>query len=184
MHLSLRRPPASLRVVALAAHRNARFKSTIRKRDLIGPPDPVSHLRPVIYDNSPASIQPTQLHHPYSLTEFNSSNDPYGDLELQYNLQRQQLDAFNHQFWLDTNTRFEAAKVLILDAIPESATALDKERALSHFYKQWLMQESEKTDAYTREWRRRNFAIILLGARVEYRRLCRRLSVLLPLRRA
>jgi hypothetical protein len=133
-------------------------------------------LRPVIYDDSPVSIQPNQLNHPYSLAEFSNQECSFEDFELLYKLQSQQLDAFNHQFWFDNNTRFEAAKAMILEALPEYATALDKEHALSHFYKQWMVQESERMDAYTVEWRKRNFALIALAARLEYRRLCKRVS--------
>ena len=64
---------------------------------------------------------------------------------------------------------------MILDALPDSAASLDKERALSDFYRSWLIQESERMDAYTAEWRKRNVAIIVLGIRVEYQRLCTRL---------
>jgi hypothetical protein len=163
-------------------------------RQLVGPPDPISHLRPVIYDDPSLSIQPKQLNHPYSLAEFSNQECSFEDLELLYKLQSQHLDAFNHQFWFDVcwinrqnyiclssrqlqnNTRFEAAKAMILEALPEYATALDKEHALSNFYGQWMVQESERMDAYTVEWRKRNFALIALAARLEYRRLCKRVS--------
>lgn len=65
---------------------------------------------------------------------------------------------------------------MILDALPDSASPLYKEQALSDFYRSWLMQELERMDAYTAEWRKRNFAVITLGVRVEYQRLCKRIS--------
>lgn len=38
------------------------------------------------------------------------------------------------------------------------------------------MQEKEWTDSYTEEWRKRNFELIVLAARVEFQRLKNRLS--------
>lgn len=73
------------------------FHSSLVRADLVGPPDPVSHLRPVIYDDAPVPPSPTQ--HPYSLREFT------GDVrEYQWKVQRQETDAFNQAFW--TNVRY------------------------------------------------------------------------------
>ena len=69
----------------------------LRSRWLIGPPDPVSNLRPVLYTD-PTSSTPPNLPHPYSLQEFAGRTQDQG---LQWRLQRQQLDAFNHSFWTD-----------------------------------------------------------------------------------
>lgn len=63
---------------------------------LVGPPDPVSNLRPVIYDD--ALPPPPDPRHPYSLKEFT------GDIrEYQWKMQRQELDAYNQAFWLDVS---------------------------------------------------------------------------------
>lgn len=77
--------------------------------------------------------------------------------------------------YVQSNTRFYAAKESVLGSLPETATARDKEEALSEFYKQWVMQEKEWTDAYTAEWRTRNAQIIALSARVEFAKLKSRL---------
>lgn len=74
---------------------------------------------------------------------------------------------------LQSNSRFEAAKEAILSALPETATVLDKESTLSEFYKQWVMQEKARTDAYTTEWRSRNWALIFLETRVRFGKLKR-----------
>jgi len=71
--------------------------STRACTEFIGPPDPVSNLRPVLYTNPPPEPAPT-LRHPYSLGEFSGGAQ---DDDLQWRLQRQQLDAFNHSFWTD-----------------------------------------------------------------------------------
>jgi hypothetical protein len=63
----------------------------------VGPPDPVSNIRPVLYhDLDPTSVESPR--HPYSLDEFRQDSDT---LEYQWKLQRQQLDAFNDAFWRD-----------------------------------------------------------------------------------
>ena len=68
------------------------FHASIARQHLVGPPDPVSHLRPVIYDDAPPP--PPQARHPYSLKEFTGDTREY-----QWKMQRQELDAFNHEFW-------------------------------------------------------------------------------------
>jgi len=75
-----------------------------------------------------------------------------------------------------SNSRFEAGKAAALSRIPESSTILDSERALSEFYKQWLIQEEDRMDAYTKEWRRRNFENLVLAFRLEYKKIILRVS--------
>ncbi|KAJ4487907.1 hypothetical protein J3R30DRAFT_3279581 [Lentinula aciculospora] len=140
-------------------------------RHLVGPPDPISHLRPIIYDDVSSPPTPAVVYHPYSLQEFDPvparNSNTY---EMQWKLQRQQLDELSQNFWLDSNTRFESAKESVLASLPASCTPLDKENALSEFYKQWLLQESERVDEYSKIWRARNWANIVLAARVKYSR--------------
>lgn len=79
-----------------------RLQTSAPRCDRVAPPHPISHIRPIIYDDSIAASTPTSLRHPYSLSEFNAaSSDNLGDYEFQYKLQRQYLDAFHHNFWLD-----------------------------------------------------------------------------------
>jgi len=147
------------------------------RHDLVAPPDPVSHMRPILYDNPPSQLPAQYLRHPYSLSEFKTeSSDNRCDHELQFKLLRQQLDSLHQDFWLDSNTRFYSAKEVILSSLPKNATVRDKEEALSVFLKQWVVQENERTDAYTAEWRSRNVELIQMGARVEYHRLKTRLA--------
>jgi Apoptogenic protein 1 len=84
------------------------FHSSVCAKHLVGPPDPLSNFRPVIYDDysSPSSSSlltqsnnSKSLQHPYSLEEFS------GDVrDYQWKLQRQQLDAFDHLFWSDVSS--------------------------------------------------------------------------------
>jgi len=152
------------------------FHGSRPRHDLVAPPHPVSHIRPIIYGDASSQPPPTYLRHPYSLSEFTTETGALGDHELQFLLQRQQLDTFHHDFWLDSNTRFYTAKEAIISSLPLTATARHKEVALSEFYKQWVLQEREWTESYTKEWRRRNYDLILLGVRVEFHRLSTRLA--------
>jgi len=82
------------------------FHASASRQHLVAPPHPVSNMRPVIYEDAPPDPQPPALlPHPYSLFEFSSTtcNDQASSLELQFRLQRQQLDAFHHKFWLDVS---------------------------------------------------------------------------------
>jgi Apoptogenic protein 1 len=73
------------------------FHSSVPTLNYVGPPDPVSNIRPVLYhDLDPTSVESPR--HPYSLDEFRRDSDT---LEYQWKLQRQQLDAFNDAFWRD-----------------------------------------------------------------------------------
>ncbi|PSR74095.1 hypothetical protein PHLCEN_2v10051 [Hermanssonia centrifuga] len=146
------------------------FHSSVACRHLVGPPDPISNLRPVIYDDGP-SLPRSDVRHPYSLKEFTGDTREY-----QWKIQRQELDAFNHAFWIDSNTRFEAGKQATLASLPETCTAEDKEVALSGFYRSWVIQESPRHDEYDVEWRKRNWSNILLGIRVKYQQFRSRLS--------
>ncbi|KAF8798053.1 hypothetical protein BYT27DRAFT_6916763 [Phlegmacium glaucopus] len=153
------------------------FHGSRPRHDLVAPPHPVSHFRPIIYGDASSQPPPTYLRHPYSLSEFTiGTGSALGDHELQFLLQRQQLDTFHHSFWLDSNTRFYTAKEAIIGSLPSTATARDKEVALSQFYKQWVLQERERTESYAKEWRRRNYDLILLEVRVQFHRLYSRLA--------
>jgi hypothetical protein len=160
------------------------FHSSVRTRDYVGPPDPVSNIRPVLYDH-PGATSAESLRHPYALDEF---RDDSHTLEYQWKLHRQQLDAFNDAFWRDvrfapsppshiinhtvqTNTRFEAAKAAAVSGLPPHATAEQREERLSEFFKNWVLQEATRQVEYDSEWRRRSMQEIKLTARVSYQKL-------------
>ncbi|KAJ7452357.1 hypothetical protein B0H11DRAFT_1741979 [Mycena galericulata] len=139
----------------------------------VGPPHPISNMRPIIYDDDTPASTP-RAYHPYSLHEFDP--EPTSPYKLQWKLQRQQLDEFHHEFWVESNTRFERGKHEALARLPDSATVLDKERALSEFYREWVVQEDRRTGAYTEEWRQRNMSSLILATRVAYQKFTTRFS--------
>ncbi|KAH9952016.1 hypothetical protein B0H21DRAFT_715369 [Amylocystis lapponica] len=147
------------------------FHTSPARCHLVGPSDPVSNLRPIIYDDAPPVPAELDARHPYSLTEFTGDTREY-----QWKMQRQELDAYNHAFWSDHNSRFEAAKSAVLESLPQTASVEDREFALSHFYKSWVAQEQVHHREYGAQWRRRNWTSILLGARLHYEKFMSRIS--------
>ncbi|KIY72166.1 hypothetical protein CYLTODRAFT_367970 [Cylindrobasidium torrendii FP15055 ss-10] len=136
--------------------RRALHVSAVRAH-LVGPPHPISHIRPVIYDDVPTPPPPSLLPHPYSLAEFDPDPPPGSTShDMQWKLQRQQLDDLDQNFWMDSNIRFEMGKAAVLESLPPTASQIDKENALSEFYKQWVLLQGARTDEYTEEWRARN----------------------------
>ncbi|GJE86911.1 APOPT family protein [Phanerochaete sordida] len=153
------------------ALRNSRtFYASLPRNDLVGPPDPVSNLRPVIYDDAPAQSAPTA--HPYSLKEFTGDTREY-----QWKVQRQELDAYHQKFWTDSNTRFNAAVEARLASLPADCTPYEKELAMSDFYGSWLAQEQDGLRTYNAEWRKRNWDLIALEARVKYQKFMARIGL-------
>jgi len=153
------RPPSTLRSLRL-------LHSSARTCDYVAPPDPISHIRPILYDD-PAPVTSEPLRHPYSLNEFRDDSDT---LEYQWKLQRQQLDAFNDNFWRDSNMRFEVAKAVAMSVLPPHATAQQREECLGMFYRKWVLQEVTRQVEYNAEWRRRSMEEIALSLRVTYHR--------------
>ena len=62
-----------------------------------------------------------------------------------------------------------------MQSLPEGTTPEQREVALSEFYHNWVAQERTRLDEYGEEWRRRNWAAILLGARVHYEKFVSRI---------
>ncbi|KZT70170.1 hypothetical protein DAEQUDRAFT_668154 [Daedalea quercina L-15889] len=147
-----------------------RLHASLVRGHLVGPSDAISNLRPVIYDDAVPEPR-TDVTHPYSLREFAGDTREY-----QWKMQRQQLDAYNHVFWTNSNLRFNAAKRAVLACLPEMCATEDRESALSAFYHRWAAQEAARQRAYSAEWRRRNWATVLLGARLAYEKLAARVT--------
>ena len=57
----------------------------------------MSNIRPILFKSQ--SSPPGVTSHPYSLAEFGETDDDNTD--LQWRLERERLNAFNHAFWLE-----------------------------------------------------------------------------------
>lgn len=126
------------------------FSRATASRASLGPPHPISNIRPFLNHDPRPSSSGEQAHE-----------------ELQLRIEEQRLRSFNHDFWLDTNTRFYEAKEKVLDYCKANnvSSPEDQEAELSKFYSQWCIQESERQAKYTTEWNRRNWLIIRLSLR-------------------
>lgn len=109
--------------------------------DLIGPPCPLSNLRPVYYAplfpslHSAPSILKNQ--HPYRLQEFATTSEGWNEQQqrlqqlkrqlhaqdLAWRLTRYRVDQFNQEFWTRTNTAFLRARDQYVAALPRSSSS-------------------------------------------------------------
>ncbi|XP_063356275.1 cytochrome c oxidase assembly factor 8 isoform X1 [Pelmatolapia mariae] len=122
--------------------------------DWVGPPNPLSSLRPIIY------------HIPENETE----------LEKRLRNLRQDTEDWNHNFWAKQNITFSKEKeaFIISQLKAKGLTLRDQDgrrRSLSSeematFYKNFLDKNRVRHANYNKEWYRRNFTITLLLARV------------------
>ncbi|KAF8522247.1 hypothetical protein BU17DRAFT_45012 [Hysterangium stoloniferum] len=139
--------------------------SRVQPRVLVGPPHPVSNIRPVVFENRTTTTYGQA--HPYSLTEFggNSGGQTHDDLQLR--MEQERLSSFNHAFWFESNSRFMRGKNRVLEQWEASGdkSVQTKEIALSQYYSQWVAQESHQQARYTTEWNRRNRLVMKLALR-------------------
>uniref|UniRef100_A0A8C7YIZ6 Cytochrome c oxidase assembly factor 8 n=1 Tax=Oryzias sinensis TaxID=183150 RepID=A0A8C7YIZ6_9TELE len=122
--------------------------------DWIGPPNPLSNLRPIIY------------------------RIPEEESELEKRLRnlRQETEDWNHKFWTQQNLNFSeekeafvvsqlAGKGLTLRDVDGRRRSLSSEE-MAVFYKSFLDKNRKHHASYNKEWYRRNFTITWLMGRV------------------
>ncbi|XP_044271601.1 COA8 family protein CG14806, mitochondrial [Tribolium madens] len=113
--------------------------------DLIGPPDPLSNLRPIIRkclrDETPLQRQLRQM--------------------------QDATQAWNQEFWAKHNTNFikKRQEFVKLGQSTGETRQLTAEE-MSGFYKSFLDQNWETHLNYNLEWYKRNFALLFLAFRV------------------
>ncbi|XP_056151657.1 cytochrome c oxidase assembly factor 8 [Lampris incognitus] len=126
--------------------------------DWIGPPNPLSNLRPIIY----------HIH----------ENET--ELEKRLRNLRQETEDWNHDFWTNQNISFRKEKdAFIISQLKKKGLserdeqgrkrALDSEE-MAVFYKSFLDQNKTRHANYNKEWYRRNFTITLLMGQVTLRK--------------
>lgn len=150
--------------------------------DLIGPPCPLSNLRPVYYApmfpelHSPPSVARNM--HPYRLQEFGTSADSatldprqrrlqalkrqLHAADLEWRLTRYRVDQFNQDFWARTNTNFlKARNAYVAQLAPRSQQDVEdtssqtvRDVDLAPFYAQHLASTKRAYAEYnSRLWK-------------------------------
>ncbi|XP_034715283.1 cytochrome c oxidase assembly factor 8 [Etheostoma cragini] len=129
--------------------------------DWIGPPNPLSNLRPIVY------------------------HVPGNESELEKRLRhlRQETEDWNHDFWTRQNISYSKEKdAFIFSSLKAKGLtvrdehgrrrALDSEE-MAVFYKSFLETNRVRHADYNKEWYRRNFTITLLMAQVALKNMWR-----------
>ncbi|KAF7286359.1 cytochrome c oxidase assembly factor 8 [Rhynchophorus ferrugineus] len=112
--------------------------------NLIGPPDPISHLRPVIY----------KIH----------KNET--ELQQQFRELANTTQKWNQEFWAIHNTNFLKQKDdYIKQHRSRDKTQLNADE-MSKFYKDFLDKNWDRHVKYNFEWYNKNFTLLLLAFRV------------------
>lgn len=116
--------------------------------DVIGPPDPVSNLRPI--------IRKRLLHETRLQEELRAFQD--------------QTQAWNQEFWAKHNTDFIKEKQ---DYIQTQLANFEEKRTLtademSEFYKKFLDDNWSTHVKYNLEWYRKNFTLLLMALRANF----------------
>lgn len=122
-----------------------------KSNTLIGPPDPISNLRPIKITRS-ENETPTER-----------------------KLRELQIEAqeFNQKFWLEHNREFtkgraEYVKKVLQEKYPhEKGKTTINANEMSVFYKTFLDAHWKSHLDYNKQWQRRNFQILFLAYRVK-----------------
>ncbi|KAI9632364.1 uncharacterized protein MKK02DRAFT_40666 [Dioszegia hungarica] len=174
----IRHASTSASPAAPAPRRRRRQVEAKAGDDLIAPPDSISNIRPVIYASSPSSRHQT-ANSPYSTGEFPNASAPsrLGELELEWRLRRERVDAMNHRFWADRNQEFNAQLALRLSLLPTPAsppTPEDikrREDVLSQFYADWQASNRDRMGVWVRRWWREVWEGLRMQGKVHWTRM-------------
>ncbi|XP_061699249.1 cytochrome c oxidase assembly factor 8 isoform X3 [Syngnathoides biaculeatus] len=128
-------------------------------RDWIGPPDPLSNLRPVVYRAAPRE----------------------SELEGRLRNLRQDTEDWNHAFWTQQNVTFSEEKNAFVASQLRAKGLTERDQQgrrrtlsteeMSVFYKNFLDKNRERHARYNKEWYRRNLSVTVLMARVALHKL-------------
>lgn len=132
--------------------------STHTTCDMIGPPDPVSNLRPIKF----------------------VARENETDLEKQLRLKREELQTWNHEFWTKHNTDFfklkEEFTTRELKKKQNNEQTVNADE-MSVFYKKFLDENWKRHLHYNISWYRKNVSVTFLDFKVKFRRFLRYLGV-------
>ncbi|CAG5011365.1 unnamed protein product [Parnassius apollo] len=116
---------------------------------MVGPPDPVSNLRRIIFKQSANETK----------------------LEKRYRELRMEVQEWNQKFWTQHNSRFfQEREEYLKKNLPEGKQNLTADE-MSVFYKSFLDKNWKVHITYNLEWYKKNVALLILAIQVKLRRL-------------
>ncbi|CAH0718727.1 unnamed protein product, partial [Brenthis ino] len=116
---------------------------------MIGPPDPVSNLRKIIFKEPK-----------------NETN-----LEKKYRKLRHEVQEWNQNFWTQHNSRFfKERKAYLKKNLPEGKTNLTADE-MSVFYKAFLDKNWKTHLSYNKEWYMKNFTLLTLAIQIKIKKI-------------
>ncbi|XP_011259104.1 apoptogenic protein 1, mitochondrial [Camponotus floridanus] len=118
-----------------------KLKSNQQTHDLIGPPDPVSNLRPIIFARS--------------------AKETY--FEKKYLDLREETQQWNQEFWLKHNTNFVKERKQFQELLKAQGKTNITADDMSVFYKKFLDKNWQSHFNYNKSWYKRNIKILLYG---------------------
>jgi hypothetical protein len=161
----------------------------LRNQMLVGPPHPLSNLRPALY-NGVRDDQPKT--NAYAPNEFQSHVTINPD-KFQLDNSLRSLDKLNHDFWAEVSVRFPIVTLVLtpnqsnrrfhqqrdayvnthkgrLDAAtsPEERAAME-EQVMNEFYGSWVQTMRPIQHEYTTTWLHGQYGGILTAARMTWR---------------
>ncbi|XP_024945675.1 APOPT family protein CG14806, mitochondrial isoform X3 [Cephus cinctus] len=123
---------------------NLTSKSPIQSdRDLIGPPDSISNLRPIIFAKS----------------------DRETELEKKYRETREATQEWNQRFWTKHNTNFSHERKQFKELLKKEGNNSVSADEMSVFYKQFLDKNWQSHLNYNIAWYKKNLHLLLLEFR-------------------
>ncbi|XP_050458724.1 cytochrome c oxidase assembly factor 8 [Cataglyphis hispanica] len=118
-----------------------KLKNNQQIHDLIGPPDPVSNLRPIKFAHS--------------------AKESY--FEKRYIDLRENTQQWNQEFWLKHNTNFSQECKRFQELLRAQGKTEITADDMSVFYKQFLDKNWQSHFNYNVSWYKRNIKILLYG---------------------
>ncbi|KAF9900849.1 hypothetical protein EC991_006795 [Linnemannia zychae] len=120
-----------------------------KNKFLVGNPHPVSNLRPVLYPIPANESKEDRL----------------------FRKQRERVDAFNQNFWVNNNAMFNKAKAEYEEKIrAQNGNQPVTTDELSVFYKDFLDKAYERQLNYNRQWWIENISLLVPAAKAAVRR--------------
>ncbi|XP_070150577.1 cytochrome c oxidase assembly factor 8 isoform X1 [Polyergus mexicanus] len=118
-----------------------KLKNNKQIHDLIGPPDPVSNLRPIIFARS--------------------AKETY--FEKRYIDLREKTQQWNQEFWVKHNTNFNEERKQFQELLRAQGKTEITADDMSVFYKQFLDKNRQSHFNYNVSWYKRNIKILFYG---------------------